>query len=58
MWEDKRQAGSEEKRLMLSCAWTKANKYLIIIPQSRIQMTKTKHVGGCGRQWQYDIIDV
>ena len=50
MWEDKRQAGLEEKRLMLSCAWTKTNKYSVIILQSIIKMTNTKpEVGGGGR---------
>lgn len=51
MWEDKRQAGLEEKRLMLSCAWTKTNKYSVIILQSIIKMTNTKpKVGGGGRR--------
>lgn len=51
MWEDKRQAGLEEKRLMLSCAWTKADKYSVIILQSIIKMTNTKpELGGGGRE--------
>lgn len=50
MWEDKRQAGLEEKRLMLSCAWTKTNKYSVIILQSIIKMTNRKpEPGGGGR---------
>lgn len=50
MWEDKRQAGLEEKRLMLSCAWTKADKYSVIILQSTIKMTNTEpDIGGGGR---------
>lgn len=51
MWEDKGQAGLEEKPLMLSCAWTKTNKYSIIILQSIIKMTNTKsELGGGGRR--------
>lgn len=51
MWEDKRQAGLEEKRLMLSCAWTKTNKYSVIILQSIIKMTNRKpELGGGGRR--------
>ena len=44
---------------MLSCAWTKTNKYSIIILQSIIKMTNTKtELGGGGRRGEKSLINI